>query len=737
MTVFTRRSRVSLRSMLRLPLALVLFLALTGLTVPLGAASVAAPVAAPVAAHSISVAGAGVGMYPAFEPAVERYGVTTTGATGGAVEVTATTSDPDGVVLVNGRAVTGPTLVTGLGDGDEISVIIEDSDGRSVHSLVHLPARFPTLEVVENRPETAPGVVGLTLSEWNANSDHFETAVDRNGVPAYVQRVPGNSMDFKRQADGVLSVSRATSTPGRTGHGLHLLDDQLRSTSVHETEGLKNTDGHDSIVLPNGHIVLLSYEFDEATQLTDSVIQELDAAGNLLFEWNSADHLDIEAESTSGTSTSGPWRGDYAHINSVQVLPDGNFLASFRHTSSVMKIARSGGDGHQAGDVLWRLGGKLSDFKFVNDPHAGPCAQHTAYMAENGNIVIFDNGSWAVNGTELCVDPDDPTGPSVDRPFTRITEYAIDEDAGTAELVWSYERTMPDALGNPTRLFAIFAGSGIRLPNGSTLVNWASEKRAMASELTAAGDVAWEVRDANPTIQARFFSYRAFKFDLPDAIDPEVTLSLPGEGVYAQGASVPVDWSCTDRGGSSLQACDIDGPDGLLDTSTTGEHTVTVIATDGAGNVTMRSRDYTVAKTHQPDGFVRVAGSGWVGKDVYGGWRDQRVVTKNFPRDRTQVAKVRLQNDGVDTERFRVRSHASNADFKVRYVHGGRNVTKKVTAGTWRTPAMEFGEKTTLKVWITRTKRADRGDKRRFVVRTSSAANGTTDRVAVIAKAKR
>lgn len=714
-------------------LLVALVLALAGLTVPLGTASVAAP----AATHSISVAGAGVGMYPAFEPAVERYGVTTTGATGGTVKVTAKTSDPDGVVLVNGRAVTRPTAVTGLGDGDEISVIFEDSDGRSVHSLVYLPARFPALEVVENRPETAPGVVGLTLSEWNDNSDHFETAVDRNGVPAHVQRVPGNSMDFKRQPDGTLSVSRVTSTPGRTGHALHLLDDQLRSTSVHETEGLKDTDGHDSIVLPNGHIVLLSYEFDEATRLTDSVIQELDAAGNVLFEWNSADHLDIEAESTSGTSTSGPWRGDYAHINSVQVLPDGHFLASFRHTSSVMKIARSGGDGHQAGDVLWRLGGKLSDFEFVNDLHAGPCAQHTAYMVENGNIVIFDNGSWAVNGGELCVDPDDPTRPSVARPFSRMTEYDIDEDAGTAELVWSYDRTMPDGVGNQTRLFAIFAGSSVRLPNGNTLVAWASEKRAMASELTAAGDVAWEVRDANPATQARFFSYRAFKFALPDAIDPEVSLSLPGEGVYPQRASVPTDWSCTDRGGSSLQECDIDGPDRLLDTSTTGEHTVTVTAIDGAGNVTTRSRDYTVAEAHQPDGFVRAAGSGWVGRDVYGGWRDQRVVTRHLPRDRTQVARVRLQNDGVGTERFRVRGHARNADFKVRYVHRGRNVTRKVIAGTWRTPAIGVGGKTTLKVRITRTKRADRGDRRRFVVRTSSAADGSLDKVAVIAKAKR
>ena len=112
-------------------------------------------------------------------------------------------------------------------------------------------------------------------------------------------------------------------------------------------------------------------------------------------------------------------------------------------------------------------------------------------------------------------------------------------------------------------------------------------------------------------------------------------------------------------------------------------------------------------------------------------------LVEDIERLRTQVAKVRLQNDGVGTERFRVKGHARNADFKVRYVHRGRNVTRKVTAGTWRTPAIAAGEKTTRKVRITRTKRADRGDMRRFVVRTSSAADGSLDKVAVIAKARR
>ena len=84
--------------------------------------------AAPV--HAVSVAGTGVGMYPGFSRNVSRYAVTTTSGTAGTVEVTATTSDASGRVWVNGRAArTSTTTVTGLSDGDEISVFVQDSAG--------------------------------------------------------------------------------------------------------------------------------------------------------------------------------------------------------------------------------------------------------------------------------------------------------------------------------------------------------------------------------------------------------------------------------------------------------------------------------------------------------------------------------------------------------------------------------------------------------------------------------
>ena len=40
--------------------------------------------------------------------------------------------------------------------------------------------------------------------------------------------------------------------------------------------------------------------------------------------------------------------------------------------------------------------------------------------------------------------------------------------------------------------YAIFAGSAQRLDNGNTMVGWAAETRAVASELAPTGEVLWK-----------------------------------------------------------------------------------------------------------------------------------------------------------------------------------------------------------------------------------------------------
>jgi hypothetical protein len=707
--------------MRRTALPATLVLGLAAFALPPLALSTAA--GAETVAHDLGVSGAGVGMYPAFDPDTERYAVTTTGQTQGTVTVQASTSDPDGTVRVNGRPVTGgQATVTGLEEGDEISVLVEDAGGVTARSLVYLPAGFPRLEATVSQPGVAPGVVGLSLTQWNTPAPSFEAAVDRNGVPVYVRTSPG-AMDLKRQPNGSYSVGRDSGWPNAR---VVELDERFEEVASYRTVGLENTDLHDAVLLPGGNRILMAYEPNPDTDRTDAVIQEVTADGEVVFEWSSAEHSDLSV-------FAGGDGKDYAHINSVQLTADGNYLASFRHFSAVLKIARTDHDGFEEGDIMWRLGGRFSDFEFVDDPFpGGPCAQHTAYELANGNVLIYDNGSGGFGGA-MCIDPEDRTGPPVARTSTRVTEYALDEAAGTATLVWQWA---------PQGRYAFFAGSSERQPNGNTLTGWAAQRTSVATEVSPSGEVLWQLRDeAAAAPSGPFYStYRASKFDAPDAIDPEVTVAAPADGaVLAVGDEVALDYSCTDRGGSNLQACEGPVPSGgLLDTSTVGSHEVRVEATDGAGNSTTVTRSYRVGPAHRPDAQIRKRPrGGWVGDDVYGPAAKQSVVQQVRRPGRTATAQVRVQNDGLRADRVRVQGARSRNGFRVSYRAGAKDVTAAVVRGTYRTPRLAPGGQHTLRVEVLRTRKAAPGDRRAVKVTASSVGTpGLTDVVRTTVRAR-
>ncbi len=525
------------------------------------------------ATHTLVVEGAGVSMYPQFSPGTARYGIRTTEDTPGSVTVRATTSDPTGEVLVNGRPASGPeTVVTGLRPGDEVSVIFADAAGRSSHSLVYLPPKFPHLRASGDGP--VDDLVALTLRKWRHAPPTFEVLVDRNAVPVMFRESRLRSWDLKRQPNGRLSVvrDRKKGLPQ-----LVELDDAYRVVDSHRAARMnRGVNGHDGILLPNGHQVLLGYE--PANGRVDGVIQEQDENGKVVFRWDSSE---LRRETLL------PDDKDYAHINSVQVTRDGHFLASFRHLSSVVKIARFNDGRHRKGDVIWRLGGRKSDFEFRNDPfESGPCAQHTAFEQPNGNIVIYDNGSRSFR--PMCVDAKHPRREPVAREVTRVTEYDVNPRTGVARLVWSWN----------SQRFAHYGGSSQRLSNGNTVVGWSVGRQSLVDEVAPNGNVIWTLWDQSARDGAKFFfsTYRAQQLRLPDLVDPEVQVAEPDEGAtYPLGSTVLADYECTDAGGSDLATCTGDVPSGeALDTSTEGEHTFTVTATDGAGNTTAVTRSYEV-----------------------------------------------------------------------------------------------------------------------------------------------
>lgn len=705
------------------------------LSLPLAPPGAAEAAALPGAVRQVSVTGTGVSTYPTYDESVSRFAVRHGSATSGTVTVTATTSDPDGSVWLNGRPVTNgaPVEVSGLATGDEIAITIEDVDGRLQQSFVYLPTDFPQIDLAIDEPGQAPGFVALGLTSFLSGG--YEAVVDRNGVPVHVRDQIGQDFKVSDIDPDHYTVAR----PVSDGWKISELDERLDEVRSFRLDGVpSSTDFHDAELLPGGGALLMGYDYADRDGVTyvDAVIQVVDAAGHATFTWNSKDHVDpAEAYVDGGIH-------DYAHINSLQMLDNGDVLASFRNLSQVMRIATQARPGVEVGDVVWRLGGELNDFTFVDDPDLGPCAQHLARLSPDGHLTIFDNGSEPMAGGSglalqmgnMCADPENPDGAPIARPITRVTEYTLDEDTLTATLVADYRA--------PGR-FSPFAGSNQPLSNGNMLIGWSlandeeppATQQPMVTEVDGAGNEIWAIQAEN------WFTYRAALLPFPDHIAPEVELTGIADGaVVDEGAEVVVDYGCSDRGGSSLAGCSA-GPTpsgGLLDTNTPGPHVLTVSATDGAGNVTESAIHYRVRPQYQPDLWVRGLDGPWRGQDRYGSPTDQTVTFTMTKTGVVRGAQLVVENDGTLPDRVGVRGTASTRAWRARWFHGSTDVTRLVVSGSLRTPRLEPGQRYSLRLVVRRTRVAAAGARRTFTVTALSQGNASrSDQASVVVRTPR
>ena len=173
------------------------------------------------------------------------------------------------------------------------------------------------------------------------------------------------------------------------------------------------------------------------------VIVEVDAAGDRVWEWHAAEHLDVETD----VITFNDHRTEWSHGNTVVPLPNGRVMFSFRNISTVGIIDKA------SNDIVWRLG------------YETLAQQHDPSMLPNGNILIFDNGSHRRH---------DPL------PSSRVIEI----DPSTNEIVWEY-RDSP-----AYNFFSPYISGARRLGNGNTLITEGMFGRMF--QVTSQGDVVWE-----------------------------------------------------------------------------------------------------------------------------------------------------------------------------------------------------------------------------------------------------
>jgi hypothetical protein len=221
--------------------------------------------------------------------------------------------------------------------------------------------------------------------------------------------------------------------------------------------------------------------------IMDGIVQEIAIeGGEVLFEWRSLDHVDV------GESYSAPVPGaeeayDYFHINSIEEDGGDHLLVSARRTSTVYKIDR------RTGEVVWRLGGKRSDFEMGEG--TGFAFQHDARRHPDGTITLFDNRGAAM------------------RDQSRGIRLGIDEAAMTT--------TLRQEFTHPEEPFATYQGNVQVLPNGNVFVGWGSEP--YFSEFTKDGGLLYHAAFA-PWGE----SYRAFRLPWSGRPDGDPTVSVGG-----------------------------------------------------------------------------------------------------------------------------------------------------------------------------------------------------------------
>lgn len=279
--------------------------------------------------------------------------------------------------------------------------------------------------------------------------------------------------------------------------------------SISTVNGI-DPDYHENRFLPNGHrlidgktdsiVDLSAYTFDgmpgsATTSIRAYVIQEFDQNNNLVFQWNSNEHVHPTEsyETIYGYDVND---FDYCHGNAIEKDVDGNYLVSYRHLNSVHKISAT--DGH----IMWRLGGKLSDFTFTNDP--GFSGQHDIRVLANGNYTVFDNGNMS--------------GPPEK---SRAVEYALDTVNWTATRVWEYDYT--------PSFFAMAMGSHQTTASDLHMINYGLNRSTTLNTILVddAGNTLSEIHFVDTV-----YTYRAYYHEQSIALPQFQITCIDSAGSY-------------------------------------------------------------------------------------------------------------------------------------------------------------------------------------------------------------
>ncbi|MGZ4439672.1 MAG: arylsulfotransferase family protein [Gaiellaceae bacterium] len=351
-----------------------------------------------------------------------------------------------------------------------------------VHNFRTRPdLRPPIVEVVHPAQETADGY--LFITPLSGPGQRGVQMLDDRGNVVWFRPVPNGiaALNFRAQTykgKPVLTWWQGKALQG-LGVGHCVIADQSYREIARFKAGRQPADLHEFLITPHDTALVTSNEVrtmdltsvggPSSWPVVGSVIHELAIpSGRVLLAWHSLDHVGLD----ESHQTIGP-QFDYFHANSIDMDGQGNLLISARNTWAIYKVSR------KTGEVIWRLGGKKSDFAMG----AGTVFawQHDARFHEHGRLVsLFDDGA-------------EPKA----EPESRALMLTLDTRRMHARLTRRYTHR--------PALLATHTGSAQLQPNGNMLVGWGSER--YFTEFASNGTVRFDAR-----LPRGGQTYRALRF---------------------------------------------------------------------------------------------------------------------------------------------------------------------------------------------------------------------------------
>jgi Arylsulfotransferase (ASST) len=271
------------------------------------------------------------------------------------------------------------------------------------------------------------------------------------------------------------------------GRGLGMiLDNSYRLVKRVRAGNGFDMDQHEFLLTPRGTAFINVYEpviwnlgkvgGGKREVTWNSIVQEIDIkTGQVMFEWHSLAEVSVSL----GVF---PYREGFAydpfHVNSVSEDGRGDLLLSARNINGLVFVNRGNGN------VIWRMGGKRSDFRMGAGTHM--IGQHHALFQPDGTISVADNGG----STRFPNKPDKPTRGIILRP-----NY---EDRRVS-LVREYRH-------EPKDLFSRSQASTQVLGNDNIFISWGGGNPFL-TEFSRDGRIVFE----SHIVPKRDDTYRAFR----------------------------------------------------------------------------------------------------------------------------------------------------------------------------------------------------------------------------------